>query len=86
MTKYDSTHADHVLDLIVRSITANTIPGRELSRDYAWNLLGELGNGFGNYISSVIDDPATPEADKLPLRRASVLFHQMILDARKAVL
>jgi hypothetical protein len=86
MQKYHSTHAEHVLDLMVRCITTNTNPGDELSKDYAWNLLGELANGFGDYISSVINDPETPDEDKMPLRRASVLFHQMILDARKAVL
>jgi len=83
MGKYHSTHAEYVLDQIVRSITTNTIPGLELSKKYAWNLLGELANGFGEYITNVIDDPETPEEDKMPLRRASVLFHQMILDARK---
>lgn len=84
MHNYHSTHADYVLDLMVRCITTNTNPGDELSKEYAWNLLGELANGFGDYIGSVISDPDTPEEDKLPLRRASVLFHQMILDARKA--
>lgn len=45
-------------------------------------LVGELGNGFGAYIDAVINDPETPDGDKLALRRATVLFHQMIYDVK----
>jgi hypothetical protein len=78
----DKPHHLIIAEAIVELI-AN--PGDEPhpSEQTAWNLLGELANGFGEYLAGYIKHPDISDEESLGLRRAGVLFHQMIIDAQK---
>jgi hypothetical protein len=77
-----STAHNGAMPTIVRCIAHPPNPGFEPTEEQAWGLLHEVANEFGEYISAVIERPETGDEEAFILRRASVLFHQMVFEAR----
>lgn len=80
------SESDRALPTIVRYIAHPQNEGFEPTEEQAWNLLGELANEFTDCIGNAPITENTPHGEIMGMRRASVLFHQMVIEARKQAL